>query len=418
MSLFIRNAILDDAPTNVQCVDGLIASIGPAAAPDPGDDVVDADGLHLVPGMVNGHGHAAMVLLRGYGDDMALQPWLHERIWPAEARMTADDILWGARLACLEMIRSGTTSFWDMYWHPASTARAATELGIRATLGAVVFDGCNPASSADACSMAAAQLDEIEAFGGLVSSSIGPHSVYMVSRTSLEWSRDECERREIPLQIHCSETGLEVSDCVAATGMTPAMYLADIGALNGSTLLAHGTILTDEEIDVVAVSGATVVTNPVSNMKLAVGRAAPLTRMMAASVPLGLGTDGASSNNSLDMFVDMKVMATLAKHATADPAALGAHDSLAIARGQRSPLLSGRPIAVGEPADFLLVDLRTPELCIGDVSAALAYAANGHCVDTTVVAGRVLMRHRHISDSDAIVAEAKARARSLTGAAR
>ena len=418
MSLFIRNAILDDELTNVQCADGVIAGIGVGLRAAPGDDIVDASGLHITPGMVNGHGHAAMVLLRGYGDDMALQPWLHERIWPAEARMTADDILWGARLACLEMIRSGTTSMWDMYWHPASTARAATELGMRATLGAVVFDGCDPDASADACAAAAAQLDEIQSFGGLIGASVAAHSVYMVSRQSLEWSRDECQHREIPLQIHCSETEVEVTDCVTATGMTPAAYLDDIGALCGSTLLAHGTFLTDHEIESIARAGATVITNPVSNMKLAVGRAAPVARMMGAGVALGLGTDGASSNNSLDMFADMKAMATLAKHATGDPAVLGAIDALAIARGQRSSLLAGRAIAVGAPADFVLVDLSTPELCIGDVSAALVYAANGHCVDTTVIAGRVAMRHRHIPDADEIVSEASARARSLTGARR
>ena len=418
MSLFVRGGNLDGAIVNMRCADGVIAEIETDLVAKESDEVLDAQGFHIAPGMVNGHGHASMVLLRGYGDDMALQPWLSERIWPAEARMTAEDILWGARLACLEMIRSGTTSFWDMYWHPTSTATAATELGLRATIGAVVFDMMNPQSSVAACAAASVELDALSEFGPLIKPSVAAHSVYAVSRESLEWCVQECGEREIPLQIHCSETSIEVTDCLAATGCTPAEYLHTIGLLCPHSLLAHGTFLTESEIDVVAASGATVVTNPVSNMKLAVGRAAPVNAMLRAGIPLGLGTDGASSNNSLDMFADMKTMATLAKHATVDPGALAARQSLAIARGQQSQLLGGRTVSVGAPADFLLINLATPELCIGDVDAALAYAANGSCVDSTVIAGRIVMHHRVIPDEAAIVYEASSRSRALTGAWR
>jgi 5-methylthioadenosine/S-adenosylhomocysteine deaminase len=226
-----------------------------------------------------------------------------------------------------------------------------------------------------------------------VTPTLGPHAIYTVSEKSLHWIAELSAERGVPVHIHLSETEGEVHDCVAAHGVRPAQYLDRVGLLTPQTLLAHGVWLDDDELALVGERGASVVTNPVSNLKLAVGGVFPYAKARDHGIPVGLGTDGAASNNALDLFQDVKHLALIQKHATRDPAAMPATEAWAVATGQRAPLLgqSGR-VAAGEPADFLLVRLDVPELTPGDLTANLVYAASGAVVDTTVVAGRVLMR--------------------------
>src|SRR5581483_4639918 len=274
--------------------------------------------------MVNAHTHAAMTLFRGFGDDMPLMEWLRTKIWPAEAKLEPEDVYWGTRLACVEMIRSGTARFVDMYWH-----------------GAEVLDESNPAKLAEIKDDVLASLDRIEEFAPRVTPALGPHAIYTVSAPSLEWLGGLALDRGVPLTIHLSETEHEVSDCLAAHGKRPAAYLDDLGVLGPRTLLAHGVWLDDSELELIAERGATVVANPAANMKLAVGGLLPYPRAAAAGVSLGLGTDGVSSNSNLDMFEEVKLFALTQKHASGDPATLPADDALAIARGLRSPVLGG-----------------------------------------------------------------------------
>lgn len=409
MGLVVTSAELDGRTVDLRAEDGVIVAIGPdiAAAPNPGDEVIDAGGMALVPGFVNGHGHAAMTLFRGYGSDLQLQEWLEHKIWPAEARLSDEDSYWGTLLAALEMIRSGTTHFFDMYWHPRAVARAAEEMGLRATVGAPLFDGQNPAGLSALRDTALESLEHLAGCGPLITPSLTPHAIYTVSGPSLEWVAEAAAERDLLVHIHISETRREVDDWMKEHDDRPAVYLDRRGLLGPRTLLAHGCEFDRDEMTLVAERGATIVTNPVSNLKLAGSDVFPYPLAKECGVALGLGTDGAASNNSLDLLADLKVLATVQKHAGHDPTVLPAADALAIAQGRRSTLLGGHPIAVGAPADFLLIDTSLPQMNPGDLVDNLVYAASGEVVDTTVVAGRVLMRGRVIDGADEVIREAR-----------
>jgi 5-methylthioadenosine/S-adenosylhomocysteine deaminase len=411
VNLTVTGALLDGERVGVRCEAGTIAAIGPEVSPAPGDETIDAAGAHLVPPLVNGHTHAAMTLFRGSGGDLPLMPWLEERIWPVEAKLDADDVYWGARLACAEMLRGGTTRFWDMYWQPEATARAVADAGIRAVIGAPLFDlDGSPEQLREAAHRG---LEELSGYGPKIAPALAPHAIYTVSEESLRWIGELGAERDLPVQIHLSETEKEVQDCLAEHGERPATYLDRLGLLNERSVLAHGVWLDPDELALIAERGATVVTNPVANMKLAVGGVFPHPAAKAAGVAVGLGTDGAGSNDSLDLLADLKTFALVQKHAAGDPTAIDAAEAWAVASGARAPRLGSTPLEPGAPADFLLLDPAAPALGIGDLTADLVYAASGSVVDTAVVAGRVLMRGGEVPELDEIVARAAERAGRL-----
>jgi len=414
MAIAIQGATLDGEAVGLRIDGGLIAEIGPDVEPAPGDELVDGSGTAVVSGFVNGHTHAAMTLFRGYADDLPLMEWLEGHIWPAEAKLTAEDVYWGTRLACVEMIRTGTVRFWDMYWQPGAVARAVTDAGVRATVGPPLLDGGDPAGLDDLKRAAESGLAELsEGSDEFVAPSLAPHAIYTVSPASLEWIAEESGRLGIPVQIHISETDGEVDDCIAAHGIRPVELLDRVGLLGPRTLLAHSVWLDDAERQLIASSGATVVTNPVANMKLAVGAAFDLRAAQAHGIPVGLGTDGAGSNNSLDLLSDAKHLALIQKHSAVDAAAGPAGEALAIATGSRAPLLGGTPIEAGAPADLILVRTDRHELGIGSLEAGLVYASSGSVVDTTVIAGRVLMRGGVVEGEGEVLAHARERAAGL-----
>ena len=412
--LAVTGAELDGEVVGLRCEDGLIAELGAGVKARQGDEVIEASGLLLAAPLVNGHTHAAMTLFRGFGDDLPLMEWLEKHIWPAEAKLEPEDVYWGTRLAAVEMIRSGTTRFFDMYWHAPEVARAAEDAGIRAVVSAVLIDGLDPKRGDELRGSTLSALDRLADFGPLITPSLGPHAIYTVSAESLAWLAEIGRERELAFQIHLSETETELGDCIEAHGKRPAHYLDGLGALGPRTLLAHGVWLDGGELELIAERGATVVTNPTANMKLAVGRAFPYREAVSRQVSIGLGTDGASSNNNLDMLEEMKLLSLLQKHEAGDPAVLPAAEAVAIARGLRSALIGGRPLAPGEPADFLLLRHDSPELSAGELEADLAFAASGSVVDTTVVAGRVLMRDRVVAGAEEAAAEVRGRAARLT----
>jgi 5-methylthioadenosine/S-adenosylhomocysteine deaminase len=411
VSLAVTGALLEGETVGLRAENGLIAELGPGVGPRDGDEVLDAGGAPLVPGLVNGHTHAAMTLFRGYGDDLPLMQWLQEKIWPLEAKLEPEDVYWGARLACLEMIRGGTVRFWDMYWHPETTARAVTDAGLRATIAAPLIEAGKGLRSL--------REDALRSLDGLadherVSAALAPHAIYTVGEDGLRWVAELAAERALPVHIHLSETEDEVVDCVRERGQRPAQYLERLGVLGPRTLLAHGVWLDEEEIALVAERRATVVTNPVANLKLAVGRVFPYPAAREAGIAVGLGTDGPGSNNSLDLLADAKVFALLQRNEARDPAAVTAEEVWEVATGRRAPLLgaSGR-LAPGEPADFLLLRPDAPELSLGDLTANLVYAAAASTVDTCVVAGRPLMRGGSVEGADEVIAKAVERARGL-----
>ncbi|HXF30393.1 MAG TPA: amidohydrolase [Solirubrobacterales bacterium] len=411
-ALVVTDARLDGERVGLRCgEDGTIAALGPEVVAGQGEETLDAAGAILVPPLVNGHTHAAMTLFRGSGGDLPLMPWLEERIWPVEAKLEPEDVYWGARLACLEMIRSGTTRFWDMYWHPEATARAVADAGLRAAIGAPMFDqGRDPKEAQE---QARESLETLAATGGAVTAALAPHSIYMVSEGSLAFLAELSAETGAPVQIHLSETKPEVDDCIGEHGRRPAAYLDDLGLLSERAVLAHGVWLDDEELDLIAARGATVVSNPAANMKLAVGKVFDWPSARAAGVRVALGTDGAGSNDSLDLLADLKLFALAQRHAAADATAIAVDDAWAIATGAKAPLLGATPLAVGEAADFLLLDPTAPELAVGELTADLVYAADRTAVDTVVVAGRVLMRGGVQPERAEVVARAAERAARL-----
>jgi 5-methylthioadenosine/S-adenosylhomocysteine deaminase len=412
VSLAVTGTLRGGEPVGLRAEDGLIKALGPSVAPKPGDDHLDAAGTILVSPLINGHTHAAMTLFRGYGEDLPLMRWLEEKIWPIERRLEPEDVYWGTRLACLEMIRNGIVRFWDMYWHAPAAARAVADAGMRATVAAPLIDV--DGRTAAMREAARRSLDELAGAGELIDAGLAPHAIYTVTEDSLRWIAETAAERDFPVQIHLSETESEVIDCLAAHGERPARYLDRVGLLLPRTVLAHGVWLDEDELELIAERGAVVVTNPVANLKLAVGAVFPYLRARAAGVRVGLGTDGPGSNNSLDLFADMKVFALLQKHAAGDPAAMTAVETWEIATGRRAPLLGAAPgLEVGRPADFLLLRADAPELSLGELSAALVYAASGAVVHSTVVGGTVLMRDGEIEGAEEVLARALERAHGL-----
>ncbi|MBV8998691.1 MAG: amidohydrolase [Solirubrobacterales bacterium] len=412
MSLAVTGAVLSGERIGLRAEEGLIVEFGPGVRPRAEDERLDAGGALLVPGLINGHTHAAMTLFRGYGDDLPLMQWLEEKIWPVERKLEPDDVYWGTRLACLEMVRSGTVRFWDMYWHPEAAARAVRDAGLRATVAAPLIDvGGRSEAMREA---ARRSLDELAGVEDGVDAGLAPHAIYTVSEDSLRWIAELAAERGLAIHIHLSETEQEVHDCLAAHRLRPAHYLDRLGLLSPRTLLAHGVWLDESELELVAERGAVIVTNPVANLKLAVGRVFPYLRARSAGVQVGLGTDGPGSNNSLDLFADVKVFALLQKHAARDSAAVTADEAWEIAVGRRATLLGAtRGLEVGQRADFLLLRAGAPELSFGELAPALVYAASGAVVHSTVVAGRVLMRDGQVEGAEEVLSHALERARRL-----
>lgn len=402
-ALTLVDARLGRGPTALRTVDGVIAAVGPEVTPEPGDEVLDGRGGHVLPGLVNGHTHAAMTLFRGWGDDLPLMTWLQDVIWPAEARLTPDDVYWGTRLAAVEMLRTGTVRFWDMYWHGDAVARAVRDAGIRATVSSVVIDGGDPRRGRALRPRVLEQLDAAAEVGPRVTPCLGPHAIYTVAPETLTWIGEVARDRDIPVQIHLAETEQEVLDCHELHGVGTVELLDRCGLLGPATVLAHCVWCTDAELDLVAERGATIVTNPVSNMKLAVGGVFPYAAARRRGIPVGLGTDGAASNNSLDLLADAKFLSLLQKHAANDPGAMPAREAWAVATGARAQVL-GQPgrLVPGAPADFVVVGAARPEIGPGDLVHNLVYAASGGVVDTVVVDGRVVVCDGTVADADEV----------------
>lgn len=406
-SILIKEALVAGRVQDLLVEDNKISSIGVGLVPlDEDTVIIDGREKAVVPGLFNAHTHCAMTLFRGYGDDLPLQTWLEDYIWPVEAHMTEEDIYVGALLGCIEMIKSGTTCFLDMYTAPEATARAVMETGIRANLSYTLFDRGDKER---------AQLDRDnchryrEYFATLpdrIGFSIGPHAIYTVSGDQLRFCREFAEEYQVPIHLHLSETKKEVEDCIAQHGKSPVRYLQEIGALSRHHIMAHSLWLDDEELDILAECGCTVVHNPASNMKLASGGRFLYEEMKRRGIPVAIGTDGTSSSNDLDMYIAMRMASLLGKVWRYDPTAVSAHDIYRSATevGYAMVGLKGGRIEEGYLADFCLIDLRQPAMnpC-HNLESNLVYSASSHVVDTTIVDGQILMRGRQIVGEERII---------------
>lgn len=379
------------------------------------DEVIDAQGMIAIPPFFNGHTHAAMALLRGYADDMPLKEWLEKKIWPIEAKMTQEDVYWGTKLACLEMIKSGTLFFNDMYWHWEGVARAVEEMGLRAAVSAVFIDLFDPNRCQEQKRLNEELFEKARSFSERVIFSLGPHAIYTCSEEGLRWCKEFAQRHGLLIHIHLSETRREIEDSLAKTGLRPVEYLDKIGFLGPEVFCAHAVWLSPGEMDILAEKGVKVVYNPVSNMKLSVGGVFPYGDLKKRGVKVLLGTDGPASNNNLDMLEAAKIGSLLQKHHTSDPQALPAEEALTLITEAAAEAfgVSAR-LREGDLADLILIDPHDERMIPGfNLASDLIYSANGSVVDTAICNGRVLMRHRRIEGEEEIREEAKRRARAL-----
>lgn len=377
--------------------DGLIADLGPKDQIEPQWQPVQC--LHLgrsllMPGLINAHTHASMTLLRGFADDLPLMDWLNQHIFPVEKHLTPEIVKLGCLLGCAEMARTGTTCFADTYLLENAVLEATDEAGLRVMAGEAIFGFPSPAYPDPAAGLELVRAshqtwrDHARVHVGL-----GPHAVYTTNPDILTACFQLAEELDCPYMIHLAETTSETAICLEKFGQRPVPYLAGLGLLAPRTLLAHCVDVTPEDIQTIAASGASVAHNPQSNMKLASGLA-PIQDMLNAGINVCLGTDGASSNNQLNMFAAMSLAALAQKARYLDPTVLTAQTALDMATRNGAPALGlpglGR-LEKGRPADLIALDLTYPNLMPMYTPAShMVYAATGHETKMTMVAGKVV----------------------------
>ena len=400
--------------------DGRIVAVGKSgdiAKRYTGRTVIDARGMAVLPGFVNAHTHVPMTLFRGIADDRDLMDWLQNYIFPAEARnVDPEFVKWGTRLAAAEMIRSGTTTFADMYYFESDIARETKAAGLRGVLGETVLDFPAPDNKTWADAMAYSRAFVKKWKGDrLITPAIAPHAPYTVSREHLIEVRRLATEIGAPILIHVSETRDELKQIAAKTnGMTPLAYLDSLGFLGPDVEIAHGVWLTPDEMQTLAARKVGVAHCPESNMMLASG-IAPVIQLQRAGVNVGLGTDGpAGSNNNLDMIEEAASAARLQKISRSDPKALTAREVLQMATldGARALNMADRigSLEAGKRADIAIIDLQSPKVQpVYSVESAIVYAASGSSVVTTICDGKILMRNGKVLTVDVPAAIAKAK---------
>lgn len=408
--ILIKNPLHSDGVRRDILIEGnRIAAIGEGCVAD-GAEVIDASRMAVIPGLVNCHTHAAMTFFRGYGDDLDLMDWLNNMIWPVEAHMDEEDVYIGSKLACLEMIKSGTTAFLDMYSFPHGTARAVEEMGLRGSISYTVFDQGNPERAELDKRNMARYMEEFGRYSDRVQFSVGPHAIYTVTGPMLQYTHDFAQANDLLVHLHLSETKGEVENSIKEYGMSPVRYLKKLGVLSPNLVLAHSLWMDSEELQMLADYGVACVHNPASNMKLASGYRFKLEEMWDKGIRVGIGTDGTSSSNNLDMFTAMKLTSFLAKAWSGDPKAGkagGVFDAGTLVGADILGIEAGA-VEVGKLADLALLDLDIPEMtpCHNLVSNVVN-SANGSAVNTLLVDGKVLMRDRKVPGEETILAEAR-----------
>ena len=414
-SVLMQNAGESPARKDVMIDGNIFSKIIDVSTPEmaAGAEIIDCRNFALMPAFYNGHTHAAMSLLRGYADDMELSKWLNEYIWPFEAKLSDRDIEIGSRLAVLEMIKSGTVFFSDMYWHREQTMKVVEEMGIRASIGVTISDVLvSPEGLKANFDFLVKHTGESER----VKLSVMPHSIYIVSEEYLRRCMEMAEKENYPLHIHLSETEKEVRDCIEQHGCTPVEYLQRLGCLNSRVQAAHCVHFSEKDMEIFAQSGASAILNPNSNLKLSSGIPS-IVKMMEHRIPLALGTDGDSSNNNLDMHEEMKLAALLAK-VQGGAETLPAPEALKMATVNVAQVngIDAGVIAEGKLADGILVRLDNERMvpCF-DLISNWVYSADSRAIDSVICNGRFVMRSGHVDGEEDIVREAGECALRLAG---
>ena len=429
MSVIIKNTLIltqDDKRRRIKgdiyIEDNIIREVSAKPIDVEADFKIDGRGKVTIPGLINLHTHIPMTLLRGYGDDMVLEEWLRNRIWPVERKLDRDSISAGTDLGLLEMISTGTTSFADMYFFEDTIAERTRKAGLRGFLGFSFLDFGTPEYRFDELFPRCEDFVRRWRDDGLITPTIAPHSTYTCSPETLERCADIADRHDLLIQVHCSETQHEVHDVWRRYKARPLEVLRKAGLLNDRTILAHCGWITKGEVREIARHGASISHNPVSNMKLATGGFTPLPELFKEGVNVGIGTDGPASNNTLDMFESMKFVALLHKHHRWDPCVAKAQEVLDMATIHGAKALHAfdriGSIEEGKLADLVVIDFKKPHLtpCY-DVVSHLIYACRSLDVYATIVDGRVLMLGDDFLtlDKDEVMERSRREAERLTG---
>jgi len=411
-SILIENVtLLSGEHTFIAISGNRISQIG-GSKPTNAEKTIDAHDMIAMPAFYNTHTHSPMTVLRGYGGDKNLMDWLENFIWPAEAKLTEDDIYIGTKLACYEMIRTGTVFFNDMYWHSRGLLRALKEFHMRAVVSTTVLS-VNPAYDSKCKVMKDLEIFKGFDFGDRVRLWIAPHAPYTVTDEDMRWAVEIAKEHKLGIHTHLNENEFEGAQTLEKYGKRPAFWLDDCGFFDVPAVTAHNIWLDDSEIELVAEKGATLAHCPVSNMKLTSGlgknAAFPYLKLKKAGAKITLATDGVSSNNNLDMFEEMKFASLLAKHTSGDPTAMPAHEALKIATkaGAEAFGYDAGEIAVGKLADIILVkqDLARMQP-VHDLVSNVVFSANGSCVDTTICDGKILMENGKIDGLEETIKKA------------
>ena len=365
---------------------------------------LDASDAVIIPGLVNAHTHVAMALLRGHADDKELHAWLEEDIFPVEATFTAGDVEAGAQLGMLEMIKGGTTTFCDMYFHEGAIADAAVESGLRCLLGhGILTLGKDEAGIVDDLETASSFVSAYHGSAdGRIAAALMPHAVRTVDSATLTEVAAIATDLDVPIHLHCSETTGDVEAVLERDGDRPAAVASAAGVFDRDAFIAHGVHLDEDDLDVLAATGTGIAHCPTANLKLASG-IAPIADALDRGVPVGIGTDGPASNNDLDMLEEVRQAALLAKAEQQDASALPAPTAIELGTVGGASLLGfdvGR-IEVGAPADLAVIDLDAPKFTPRhDILSHLVYVANSGDVRHTICDGQILMRDREVLTLD------------------
>ena len=399
--------------SDIYIVDSEIKKIGSALDQKEVDEVIDCKDKLIIPGFIDAHGHMAMTLFRSYGDDLNLMDWLNLKIWPAEAKLTGDDVYWGTMLAIAEMIKSGTTTAADMYFFMDDVVKAVDESGFRASLsrGMTSPEGLK-------------QNEELfnnfhDSADGRITVMLGPHAIYTCSLEFLKETIAMAEKLNCPIHIHVSETTIEVENCIKEHGKSPVEVLDSIGLFEVPTLAAHCVHVSDKDIQIMAGKNVKVAHNPGSNMKLASG-VAPVPKMLAANMCVALATDGASSNNNLNMLHEIRLAALLHKVSSLDPLAVPARAALSMATKSGAEALNLEKVGElkeGFRADITIFNTNDVHWCPKhDLRSLLVYAGNSSDVDTVIINGKIVLNNKKLLtiDEERVIFEANRRALKLT----
>lgn len=405
MSILIKNILHQGKRTDVYIENDCFTTIGDKLNLEA-DAVIDGSHRAILPSFHNLHTHSSMTLLRGYADDMALHTWLSDYIWPFEAKMRPEDIYNGARLACVEMIKSGTTFCADMYMGAEQVLKAFSDMGIRAFVGATFFDFFDEKRAVEMKQQMTAEYEAFNDYDEKIKLMPAPHAVYTVSEDSLRWLAEFSSKNNTLVNIHLSETQKEVDDCVEKYGVRPVELLDRVGLLNERLLVAHAVHLNDEEIKLIAERGVIVAHCPASNMKLASG-AFRYDAMAKAGVKFAIATDGVCSDNNVDMMGEMKLAALRAKEMYADATIATADD--VFSRTTHLPAeylgLNTGKVEEGAKADFILVNMDDVAMVPNNnLISNMVYSATPKVIDYTVCDGNILMQEGVVEGEAEIIA--------------